>query len=715
MVIVTSPVNSVDSRRLLHEFRSFSYTKVLVIDITGSIFSRRNHFSGYLATKEELDFVVEHWSENNFYSTSRTTNTPLPVSGQTQNGTPHNNHRYKRSSSSSAVQEDPPLVRQQPKAGKVQSEQKGRETVKEGDSSNRQKSKTTPEGTDQKVVVVDPKPQNFLILTVLTDKLKTLHDRALHVEFEQHYKLSRSGVMEPFRGNGQGEREASSAISSSPNGNAEDPYQLQRRKQMKRSEEIIVTVNGTRNCNTTATASTPDQHAETASLKASATHAGNGPKSGDSAEDDCVENKREDADEDNLRNGADEEKGRLLISKLPIFTSLTSSINESIQLLLVYAGQSNCSLSSGEGGGGGLEVAVQECVSALKCVRVSDGNEQLFCNYLCRSVVNHSYNRESGTSEPKTDPTVDTVTPSPAVLQEDSERFSTVSDMVVAIERVCRSMTVDEEELSLRNESSEGGGVAIQMQFSENLLYFYNENVVSKNNELVKRHKSKPMPNQTQQPHYPAKDHPFPPNPHRVLKRSVGGVREASPPEEKIARLVAGSSMVDKRHADVNAAADEPDMIVTDEKDDAARNGHHHNESATAASHYAKYSEYFSLFDYIVATTASNWNASVPALRVDFIILDFQSVITTTTSNDVDDVQNGTELGWRPFLIMQQSSVNPRLFTTHSILPGYNDWTLIPTQNFMECGLLCIGVIALAIAILCSIFVGGIVSAITIR
>lgn len=818
MVIVTSPVNSVDSQRLLHEFRSFSYTKVLVIDITGSIFSRRNHFSGYLATKEELDFVVEHWSENNFYSTSRADpvtpydNANDEHDGQHQQAQDHN--RDKRSSSS-VVEEDQPLeILQRGWAEKEQNERKGREKdtegVKEGgarakdeSSSNRRKTKsTTQPGTDQKVVIVDPKPQNFLILTVFTDKLKTLHDRALHVEFEQHSKRSQSGVMEPFRGNRPGEvvenekekerdrdgaisrSSGSSSSSSGRNENGEDPYQLHQRKtkQMKRSEEIIVTVNGTRNCNATSStggAANPDtviagdkhKTATATSLKTSkATRAGNGPKREDV---DCVENKRKDDDdgqkEANQGNG-DDERALLVISKLPIFTSLTSSINESIQLLLVYATQRNCSLtsSSSSSSSGGHHArdaplaAVVECVSALKCAMVTDRNEQLFCNYLCRTVVNYKHPSSlvgvvGEGSEPKTNlPTIDTAAAFSSSRMEDSPRLSTVSEVVAAVERVCSSVVAAEAlELSLRNESSGGAGaevgvgVAIQMQFSENLLYFYNENVVSKNNELVKRHKSEPMPNQKQQPHYPAKDYSFP-NPHRLLKRNAAAAAAPSVASSSLAKDTRhqkaryghdnGSSsssgtMVDKRlYASATvASSDEPDMKVTlaSVAAAAAENGHHDhdhlhrsNESATAASHYAKYSEYFSLFDYIVATTAAaagsaSWTASSSsvAVQVDFIILDFQSVTsnTTTTSTPHDDVHNVTELGWRPFLIMQQSRQNPQVYTTHSILPGYNDWTLIPTQNFMECGLLCIGVIALALAILGSIFVGGFVSAITIR
>lgn len=798
MVIVTSPVNSVDSQRLLHEFRSFSYTKVLVIDITGSIFSRRNHFSGYLATKEELDFVVEHWSENNFYSTSRADpvtphdNANDEHDAQHQQAQEHN--RDKRSSSSVVVEEDQPLeILQQGWAEKEQNERKGREKDTEGakeggarakdeSSSNRRKTKsTTQPGTDQKVVIVDPKPQNFLILTVFTDKLKTLHDRALHVEFEQHSKRSQSGVMEPFRGNRPGEvekekereRDRDGAISRSSgsgrNENGEDPYQLHQRK-MKRSEEIIVTVNGTRNCNATSStggAANPDtviagdKHATAAatSLKTTkATRAGNGPKREDV---DCVENKRKDDDDDgqkeaNQGNG-DDERALLVISKLPIFTSLTSSINESIQLLLVYATQRNCSLtSSGSSSSGGHHArdaplaAVVECVSALKCAMVTDRNEQLFCNYLCRTVVNYSLVGVVGEgSEPKTNlPTIDTAAAFSSSRMEDSPRLSTVSEVVAAVERVCSSVVAAEAlELSLRNESSGGAaevgvGVAIQMQFSENLLYFYNENVVSKNNELVKRHKSEPMPNQKQQPHYPAKDYSFP-NPHRLLKRNAAAAAPSVAPSslakdtrhqkaryghDNGSRSSSHGTMVDKRlYASATvASSDEPDMKVTLASVAAGHHDHHHrsNESATAASHYAKYSEYFSLFDYIVATTAAaagsaSWTSSSSsvAVQVDFIILDFQSVTSTTTTTTAphDDVHNVTELGWRPFLIMQQSRQNPQVYTTHSILPGYNDWTLIPTQNFMECGLLCIGVIALALAILGSIFVGGFVSAITIR
>lgn len=697
---------AVDFSGLLREFRSLVYTKVLVIDTAGAIFSRRNHFSGYLATKEELDFVVEHWAENNYHSSS---SGPLNKSA----GLEHHEaeRREKRSTEyakAKGADED------EAKGTGSEEQRKAKEAIRNVPSE--QFRNETPsehqhgsKATNPKVFVVDTAPQSFLVLTVLTDKFKKVHDDALHVEFEQRSGASthvRDADTDQFGrviAEQEKDEDEEDDGQDSMNGNSEDPNQLLRRRKMKRSEEIIVTVNGTRNCNTTTAAN----HEVDA-----VAGAGNAPKVGLG---DCTEN--------NSDGGRDNESGRLLISKLPIFTSLTSSINESIQLLLSYLEERNCSLLMRSRGRrqrdeeGALEVAAnrlrQDCDSALKCPSVTDANEQLFCNYLCGVVVNNSV-AQTG-SEPTTafnhlhssSANVPVAGFSP---DGESRRFATESEVVDAAERVCQQQAAaaavgegdtQESELSLRNESSG----AIQMQFSENLLYFYNENVVSKNNELVKRHKSKPMPDQTEkQPHYLAKDSPVAGAgaPHRLSKRTVPSSDTVLLAQEDNRSPTNGRP----------GGEEEPVVILPVIGDAAATALNGHKESATVASHYAKYSEYFSLFDYIVATAAARptRHAGANARGVDFILLDYQRIHTNDAGGD-----SATGLGWRPFLIMQQSLQNPQVFSTHSILPGYNDWTLIPTQNLMECGLLCIGVIVMAIVIFCSIFVGGIVSAITIR
>lgn len=602
-------MNAIDTRMLLHEFRSFIYTKVLVIDITGSIFSPSNRFLGYLATKDELDYVVEHWSENNYDSPSST----LRKGSGEENNT---ERRLKRSTEGPTPLEE--MVQQKPSAAKMNSHhlREGPEpqSAPSQNALNQKESEIKPQKKDRKLSLGDPKPQNFLVLTVLTDKFKAFHAQALSVEFQEHYKLSHSGVMEPYAV--ESISPTDELESGSPSVKSEQPFKIvQKRPQMKRSKNIV-------------TNNEPVHEAVSSSTN--------------------IGDKWSDA-----------------IDKLPIFASLTTSINESIQRLLVYLQRRNCSISPEYSG-----FSSTECVNALTCSAVADRNEQLFCNYLCDTVIIVVQKMEQNQ---KTNP-VDSVSV--------NRRFATRSDLVEAAASVCRQQS----ELSLRNESS---GV-IQMQFSENVIYFYNENVASRNSEIVQRHKQKPMPNQNQQPHYPAKNYSDPiaaAASHSLFKRNVSRFPTTTPPKNN--GTVGGNALVDERYIDGL------DMEVKAEQD------HTVNQSATAAAHYAKYSEYYSLFDYIVATAA----ATTEDARVAFILLDFQCI----------DADNATRLGWRPFLIIQQNLQNPELFTTHSILPGYNDWTIIPTPSFMECGLLCLGVIVLAVVILCSIFLGGIVSAITVR
>lgn len=652
-------MESIATQRLLHKLRSFIYTKVLVIDITGGIFSRANYFGGYLTTKEELDYIFEHWSENNYYSTS---SSPYDEDeeGSARATEQNNKTRVVRSA-----------LKGNASAEKVTDteggEGPGPEVLSEI-SPSVHKTETKLKRVNPKFVV-DPKPQNFLILTVLTEKLKSFHNRALHVEFEQYYKLSRSGVVEPFvrRPEQQqqqqqqpqaevitGHNDYDSVDRSSSNNRNED----RPRKQMKRSEETIVTVNGTRNCNTTVNQQAVVTGSTSASSKANVGYTG-------VPDSDCAKN--------NGKSGK-HEKERLLISKLPIFTSLTSSINESIQLLLIYTAEKNCTLFGVDG------ASASECASALKCSSVSDANEQLFCNYLCQMAVNYSLGKDVGNGA-----TANLSDSLPVIVGEEViRRFVTPTEVIIAVEHICQQLSVD-------------WSGRIQMEFSENLLYFYNENVVSKNNELVKRHKSKPMPIPlTQKP--AAKNSPESKMAlHRRLKRdNVGAALQTDRNQSRTQQ--SPSSREDTHH---HRKVDDDDDAYSDVKVTAEQKGHR-SKLATAASHYAKYSEYFSLFDCIVDEQEQLVD------RHDFIILDFKNTGTASAVNE-------TGFGWRPFLIMQQSVLNPQVFTTYSILPGYNDWTLIPTQNFMDCGLLCMGVIVLAFVILCSITVGGIVSAITIR
>lgn len=114
------------------------------------------------------------------------------------------------------------------------------------------------------------------------------------------------------------------------------------------------------------------------------------------------------------------------------------------------------------------------------------------------------------------------------------------------------------------------------------------------------------------------------------------------------------------------------------------------------------FGEFFSLFDFITSATMQLPGHTDANSKYDFIVLDFQIVTHG---------MNQTKFSWRPFLILHQNQINQHIFTTHPVLPAYNDWFYHGTSIYWTCGLQCwiittLALILFLISMVVSIAVG---------
>lgn len=114
------------------------------------------------------------------------------------------------------------------------------------------------------------------------------------------------------------------------------------------------------------------------------------------------------------------------------------------------------------------------------------------------------------------------------------------------------------------------------------------------------------------------------------------------------------------------------------------------------------FGEFFSLFDFITSATTQLPEYTDTNSKYDFIVLDFQII-----THDM----NQTTFTWRPFLILHQNQINQHIFTTHPVLPAYNDWFYHSTNIYWTCGVQCwiittLALILFLISMVVSIAVG---------
>ncbi len=115
------------------------------------------------------------------------------------------------------------------------------------------------------------------------------------------------------------------------------------------------------------------------------------------------------------------------------------------------------------------------------------------------------------------------------------------------------------------------------------------------------------------------------------------------------------------------------------------------------------FGEFFSLFDFITSATMMPSSSTEYANeKYDFIVLDLQIVTNDTSS---------AKFSWRPLLMLHQNQINQQIFTTHAVMPAYNDWFYHGTSIFWTCGLQCwiittLALILFLISMVVSIAVG---------
>lgn len=658
VLIVTSPLSSLETAHILAKFQHYAYTKVLLIDVIGAIFNNRNQFYGYLNTKQELEDIFQTWSLQKRHKDQQ--------------------HRHVIDGERNDDDDDTEDIRliteklvhwQDVEASENTANEQQRQPPR-FDGENDGNGDGSDSDTDDDV---DPKPQNLLVLTILTEKFKLFMNRILHVEFEKYYRLSHQQGAQGRHSNAEQNYNNyhnindNSNINNNNNNNVrnydDDSYS-------RRSQDDDNNLNNNDNTSNYggesiqsdavifASLTRSQQHVRTESAAANEIRNYSGDIDGGNAG-----TGRTTADTTNPFDSANQ-------NELPFLTPLTGPMNDSIQLFYETLRDEICTSNASDGMGrhtrrphhstnqehpnthdvnDGLSVAASTataititttttvdtdsgsperdaCVTdLLKCVTIMNSDEQLFCNYLCRLLWNYTGNL--------------TVTAAPDMIHHEQQqssgvhRFATESDIMLELEKICHSY---EETTPMK-----------LIEFGQNLLYFYNEHGVERKERTIDNGQYNHNQN----------------NKKKNTKKSRSKRGQWKTPNT----------------FNYSHNPEMPQLL--------------------------KYSEHFILFDFIV-TSLQATDDKESASKIDFIILDFQNVLNAA---------NETVLGWRPFLILQQNQLNHRLFTTHSVLPGAYDWVIHPVELFWTCGLLCWGVIAMVVLILSVIIAASIGTGIAVR
>ncbi|CAD7093031.1 unnamed protein product [Hermetia illucens] len=111
--------------------------------------------------------------------------------------------------------------------------------------------------------------------------------------------------------------------------------------------------------------------------------------------------------------------------------------------------------------------------------------------------------------------------------------------------------------------------------------------------------------------------------------------------------------------------------------------------------------ENFYLFDFLLSSMQGVEEARAP--NYDFVVVDFQRNFS---------YNNFT---WRPFLILERNDIDLMSYTSHPILPGYNDWLLDGRVNLWKCEAVCWLVISICAICLICIIIGSVALGIGVR
>lgn len=119
------------------------------------------------------------------------------------------------------------------------------------------------------------------------------------------------------------------------------------------------------------------------------------------------------------------------------------------------------------------------------------------------------------------------------------------------------------------------------------------------------------------------------------------------------------------------------------------------------------FGEFFSLFDFILSATMQLPVHTDANSKYDFIVLDFQIV--------AHGMNKTTTFSWRPFLIMHQNQIYQHIFTTHPMLPAYDDLFHRTTSILWTCGLQCWIITTLALILFLITMVVSIAVGVAVR
>jgi hypothetical protein len=167
---------------------------------------------------------------------------------------------------------------------------------------------------------------------------------------------------------------------------------------------------------------------------------------------------------------------------------------------------------------------------------------------------------------------------------------------------------------------------------------------------------------------------------------------------------------------------DNNDEVADDEDDDDGNGDNNIGEDGNVDFHKMNnhfiFSEYFNLFSFVASivvpqqqqqqpsTVANHSIGNASVIPFDFVVLDFRHILNNINESIVI---------WRPFLVLQPHIQYRNLFTTHPVLPAYNDWMLESSEKFWTCGWYCWSLIGVAIILLLLTIVGSLSAGIAVR
>ncbi|XP_053956058.1 uncharacterized protein LOC128861702 [Anastrepha ludens] len=89
--------------------------------------------------------------------------------------------------------------------------------------------------------------------------------------------------------------------------------------------------------------------------------------------------------------------------------------------------------------------------------------------------------------------------------------------------------------------------------------------------------------------------------------------------------------------------------------------------------------------------------------------------VAAKSAADVESTASTDSIKWRPLLILEQHEINLNTYITHSIQPGYDEWLLVRTAQFWQCGAICWTIVAICMGLLLIIVAASVAAGIAMR